>query len=103
MADLKGNRRALNRPSTKRESARYKWSFWVWGLKARTHMPPLGGSSLDSTSYNAESADSTTYFTMVCGLSISNMFNILNPLDLLRPTIGVGQREIGLVGMGLKN
>ena len=44
----------------------------------------------DSTT---ESADSATNSAIVCPLSLSNMFNILNPLD--------GSRQIRLVGTGL--
>ena len=43
--------------------------------------------------------------SMIVGrLALSNMFNILNPLESVdgsRPTIGVGRREIAPVGTGL--
>ena len=51
-----------------------------------------------------ESADSTTDFTIVGRLSISNMFNISTPTQLAdssRSTIAVGRLQIVLVGMGL--
>ena len=54
-------------------------------LKARTHRPILRGFEVESAVESAdtipESADSTTDFTIVGRLSISNMFNILNPLE----------------------
>ena len=63
------------------------------GSKARTPTPTLGGSVLESTlesaDYNTDSADSTIDFTIVGRLSMSYMFNILNPLesaDGSRPT-----------------
>ena len=65
----------------------------MMALKARTHTPTLGGSALELAlelaDYNAESSNSTTGFTIVGPLSISNMFNILNQLesaDGSRPT-----------------
>ena len=57
----------------------------MMALKARTHTPILGGLALELAlelaDYNAESSDSTTGFTVVGRLSISNMFNILNQLE----------------------
>ena len=50
-------------------------------LRARTHTPTLGESALESplesADDNAESANSTTYFTIVSQLPISNMFFFL--------------------------
>ena len=48
-------------------------------------------SEVKSPDSITESADSTTDSIIIDRLSVSNMFNILNP---------VGRREIGLVGMG---
>ena len=61
----------------------------------------IGGRIGDST---AQSADSTTDSVIIGPLSLLNMFDILNPLELAdgsQATIGVGQRQIGLVGTGL--
>ena len=78
-------------------------------LKAHTHRPIFRGiiaeSAVESADSIPESADSTTDFTIVGRLSISNMFNISTPTqsaDFSRPTIAVGGLQIGLVGMGLK-
>ena len=75
---------------------------------ARTRRPILRGfeaeSAVESSDSIPELADSTTDFTIVGRLSISNMFNILKPLESAngnRPTIAVGRRQMGLVGMGL--
>ena len=49
--------------------------------------------------------ESTTDSVKVGRLALSNMFNILNPLESAdgnRPTIAVSQREISPVGTGLK-
>ena len=80
----------------------------IFTLKARTHRPILRGfeaeSAVESADFIPESADSTTDFTLVGRLSISNMFNILKPLESAdgnRPTIAVGRRQMGLVGAGL--
>ena len=58
----------------------------VTQIKARTHTLTLGGSAfksvVESANYKAESADSTTDFAIISRLFISNMFNILNPLEL---------------------
>ena len=74
-------------------------------LKARTHRPILRGFDAESAVELAIlSQSSTTNFTMVGRLSISNMFNILKPLESAdgnRPTIAVGRRQMGLVGTGL--
>ena len=81
-------------------------------LKARTHRPILRGfaaesateSATESADYTPELADYTTNSVIVGRLSVSNMFNILNPLesaDRNRPTIAVGRREIRPVGTGL--
>ena len=77
-------------------------------LKARTHRPILTGSAVklavESANSNRESADFTTHSGIIIRLSLLSMFNILDPMestDGSRPTIGVGQREIGLVGTGL--
>ena len=70
-------------------------------LKACTHMPTLGGSVFES---EPESADYTADSVIVGQLPLSNMFNILNPLESAdgnRPTIAVGRREISPVVMGL--
>ena len=51
-----------------------------------------------------ESADSTTDSVIVGRLSLSNMFNILRPLESAdgnRLTIRVGRWKIGHVGTGL--
>ena len=52
-------------------------------FKARTHRPILMGfvaeSGVESADSIPESADSTTDFTIVGRLSISNMFNISTP------------------------
>ena len=48
---------------------------------------------------------STINFVIFRRLSLSNMFDILNPLESADgswPTIGVSRRKIGLVGTGLK-
>ena len=54
-------------------------------LKARTHRPILRGfeaeSAVESADSMPESADSTADFTIVSRLFISNMFNILKPLE----------------------
>ena len=53
-----------------------------------------------------ELADYATNSVIVGQLSLLNMFNGLNPLDLAngnRPTIAVGRREISPVGTGLKS
>ena len=76
-------------------------------MKARTHRPIFRGfaaeSAVESADSGIESADSTTDSVIVGRLSISNMFNILNPLESADGmTIGVGRRQIGLVGTGLK-
>ena len=79
-------------------------------VKARTHRAILRGfaaeSATESADYTPELADYTTNSVIVGRLPLSNMFNILNPLesaDGSRPTIGVGRRKIGLVGTGLYN
>ena len=68
------------------------------GVKARTHRLILRGFEAESVVELAnsiqESADSTTDFTKVGRLSISNMFNILKrwkSADRKRPTIAVGR------------
>ena len=61
-------------------------------------------SVVESADSIPESADSTTDFTIVGRLSISNMFNILKPLesaDANRLTIAVGRWQMDLVGTGL--
>ena len=77
-------------------------------VKAHAHRPIFKGiiakSAVESADSILESADSTTDFTIVGRLSISNMFNISTPTqsaDSSRSTIAVGGLEIGLVGMGL--
>ena len=77
-------------------------------LKTRTHRPTLRWLPVESPVESAdsipESSVSTTNFKIVGRLSISNMFNILNPLESAngrRPSVGVSQWEIGLVGTGL--
>ena len=70
-------------------------------LKACTHRLIFTGSSEESA---VESADSTTDSVIVGQLALSNIFNILNPLesdDGNRPSFGVGRREIGPVGTNL--
>ena len=71
-------------------------------IKDHTHRLILRGFSAESAVEWAdsilESADSTIDFTIVGRLSISNMFNILDPLESAhgsQPTVGVGQQEIG--------
>ena len=56
-------------------------------LKAHTYTLIFGGSIVKSVDSIAESSDSTTNSVIVDGS---------------RPTIAVGQRQIGLVGMGLQ-
>ena len=77
---------------------------------ARTHRSIFTVSSeesaVESSDSSAEWADSTTDSVIVGRLALSNMFNILSPLESAdgnRPTIRVGRREIGAVGTGLKN
>ena len=76
-------------------------------IEARTHRLILRGFVADSAVESAdsipESADSTTDFTIVGRLSISNMFNISTPTqsaDSSRHNIAVGGLQISLVGMG---
>ena len=78
--------------------------------KARTRKPNFTGFSkelaVDLANSTAESADSTTHSVIVGQLDLSNMFNILNPLELAdgnRPTIAVGRQKIGQVGTDLKS
>ena len=82
--------------------------FLFWSLKAHTHRPIFRGIiaelAVESADSIPESADSTTDFTIVGRLSVSNMFNISTPTQsafFSRPTIAVGGLQIGLVGMGL--
>ena len=84
-------------------------------VKAHTQRPIFRGFVVESAIESADSipelansipelADYTTDSVIVGRLPLSNMFNILNPLesaDGSRQTIGVGQRQIGIVGMGL--
>ena len=77
-------------------------------LKAHIHRPIFRGivaeSAVESANSIPESADSTTDFTIVGRLSISNMFNIstqTQTADSSHLTIAVGGLQIGLVGMGL--
>ena len=65
-------------------------------LKACTHRPILWGFEAESVVESAaslpESADSTTDFSIVGRLSISNMFDILKPLDL----VGTGLNRLSM-------
>ena len=77
-------------------------------VKAHNHMLIWARSGLESTVESADSntqlADSTTDSVIIGPLSLLNMFDILNPLELAngrQPTIGVGRRQIFLVGTGL--
>ena len=79
------------------------------GLKARTHRPIFRGLAAESAEALANSipelADYITNSVIVGRLPLSNMSNILRPLESVdgnRPTIAVGRREIGPVGTGLK-
>ena len=83
-------------------------SIISYNVKARTHRPILrglaAGSAVESADSIPESADSTTDSVIVSRLPLSNMLNILKPLELAdgnRPTFAVGRREIGPVGTGL--
>ena len=61
-------------------------------------------SAVESVDSIPEPADYTTDSVIVCRLPLSNMFNILSPLESAegrRRTVGVGQQQIGLVGTGL--
>ena len=65
-------------------------------LKAHSHRPIFRGflaeSAVESADSIKESADYTTDSVIVGRLPLSNMFNILNPLELAHsswPTIGV--------------
>ena len=76
--------------------------------KARTHRPIFTVSSeeltVESADSTAESVNSTSDSVIVGRLALSNMFNILSPLESAngnRSTIRVGRREIGTVGTGL--
>ena len=78
------------------------------GLKARTPRPILREFAAEpvteSADYTPESADYTTDSVIVGRLSLSNKFDLLNPLELAdgkRPTFAVGRREISPVGTGL--
>ena len=71
----------------------------MWKVKAYTHRPIFRGVS-ESADSIPELADYTTDSVIVGRLPLSNMFNIFNPLE---PTIGVGGRQIGPVGTGLKD
>ena len=59
---------------------------WLSTFKAHTHRPILRGiiaeSAVESADSIPESVDSTTDFTIVGRLSISNMFNIFTPTQL---------------------
>ena len=62
-------------------------------FKAHTHTPIFGGSAVKSAIESAdsigESADCTTNAVIVGQLSVSNMFNVLKPLEVAnrhRPT-----------------
>ena len=77
-------------------------------FKAHTHRPIFRGFVAESVAESAdsipESADYTTDSVIVGRLPLSNMLNILNPLesaDGSRLTIIVGRRQLGLVGTGL--
>ena len=75
-------------------------------VKAHTHRPIFRGfvaeSGVESADSIPELADYTTDSVIVGGLPLSNMFlNALESDDWNQPNIGVGLRQIGLVGMGL--
>ena len=77
-------------------------------FKACTHRPIFTGFLAELDVELADSipkpVDYTTDSVIVSRLPLSNMFNILNSRESAngsRPTIGVGRRQIGLVGMGL--
>ena len=80
----------------------------VINIKPHTHTPIFRGfvaeSVVESVDSIPESADSTTDSVIVCRPPVSNMFDILNPLesaDPNRPTIAVSRWEIDPVGTGL--
>ena len=80
----------------------------ICNLKAHTHSPIfrviIAESTVETADSITESADSTTNFTKVGLLSISNMFNIstrTKSADYSRPIIAIARLQIGLVGMGL--
>ena len=81
-----------------------------FSLKVCTHRPIFTGSSeesaVESANSTAEWADSTTDSVIVGRLALSNMFNILSPLESTdgnRPIIGVGRRGIDQVDTILRS
>ena len=79
-------------------------------LKVHTHRPIFRGFVAESAVESAVSFPEMAYYTtdlvIVGRLPLSNMFNISNPLESAygsQPTIGVGRRQIGLVGTGLNS
>ena len=68
-----------------RVRSRMDWQAVAW-LKARTQSPIFRGFAAESADSISESADSTTDFSKVGRLSLSNMFDML----LVHP---VGRRE----------
>ena len=78
---------------------------WV---KGRTYRPIFrvlaAESAVESADSTPKSADYTTNSVIVCRLPLSNMFDILNPLESAygnQPTVAVDRWEIVPVGTGL--
>ena len=76
-------------------------------IKLNTHRPIFRGLAAESVVESAdsipESADYIANSVIVGRLSLSNMFNILNPLESADRTIAVSRLEMGPLGMGLNS